>query len=74
MSIRVRRTAVAVFALTLSLNAASLFAAPRERTLRDGSPSYIQQIIRRFNKFLKPLGLFTNDEDNNGPYPGPPKP
>jgi hypothetical protein len=73
MNIRVRRTAVAVFALTLSLNAASLFAAPRERNFREGAPSYIQQVIRRFNKFLKPLTASFNNTDP-GAYPGPPKP
>jgi hypothetical protein len=73
MNIRVRRTAVAVFALTLSLNAASLFAAPRERNFREGAPSYIQQIVRRFNKFVKPfLSQFSNSDENT--YPSPPKP
>jgi hypothetical protein len=73
MNIRVRRTAVVVFALTLSLNAASLFAAPRERNFRDGGPSFVQQIMRRFKQVLKP---FTTEWTNTDPnaYPGPPKP
>ena len=73
MNIRVRRTAVVVFALTLSLNAASLFAAPRERDFRNETPRFIEQIIRRFNKILKPItSTFTNTDPIA--FPGPPKP
>ena len=73
MNIRVRRTAVAVLALSLSLNAASVFAAPRERNFREGRPSFIQQIIRRVKQVLKPVT--TDDNNNDGtPFPGPPKP
>jgi hypothetical protein len=73
MNIRVRRTAVAVLALTLSLNAASLFAAPRERNFREGRLTFIEQIIRRVKQVLKPVTLDDNQNDGS-PYPGPPKP
>ena len=73
MNIRVRRSAVAVLALTLSLNAASVFAAPRERSFREGRPSYIQQIIRRVKQVLKPV-TSTENQSDGVPFPGPPKP
>jgi hypothetical protein len=73
MNIRVRRTALAVLALTLSLNAASVFAAPRERNFGEGRLSFVQQVIRRVKQVLKPVTTTENNNDG-APFPGPPKP
>ena len=73
MNIRVRRAAIALLALTLSLDATSAFAAARDR---DVTPRFVEQIVRRVKKILKPFIIVSTDENQGDgtPYPGPPKP
>lgn len=69
MNTRVRRAAVALLAVTLSLNASSVFAAQRDRQTGPGFMDRIGKLIRKVVKPLVPVSM-----DDNVPMPGPPKP
>ena len=71
MSRRVQKLAVALLALTLSLNAPSAYAAAN----RDGgwnSRSAYERVINAVKKLVKPLLGISGNENIDGPTP--PKP
>jgi hypothetical protein len=72
MNRRVHKLAVALLALTLSLNTSSAYAA----ATRDGgwtSRSVYERVIGAVKKLVKPLLGAVSDFDNID-YPTPPKP
>jgi hypothetical protein len=73
MNRRVQKLAVALLALSLSLNAPSAYAAGT----RDGdwSPrSAYERVVKAVKKLLKPLVGASNEDTQEIVSPGPPKP
>ena len=71
MSRRVRTSVAALFALSLAFQTPSLSAATRDRDAF--SPGFVGKVIRTVKKVLRPLSSPVVQEDQ-APYPGPPKP
>ncbi len=72
MNRSVRRLAVALLALTLSLNASAVFASPAVPVGGSGPGEVIRRVIRKTKKLIKNLTPTTNDDLEH--YPAPPKP